>query len=156
MRNQDRAPTARAARAKFRVLIPIDGSRTSERAVRHLIELSKGHQSLEVHLLNVQQKADAWEVRRFLKEDEITRTQLEHGAAALRSAQALLERAGIAFESHIEIGDPADRIARFAKRKRVGKIIMGTHGRGSVTGLLMGSVAAKVLHLVTVPVSLVK
>ena len=32
---------------------------------------------------------------------------------------------------------------------------MGTRGLGSISGLLLGSVATKVLHLVKVPVTLV-
>jgi nucleotide-binding universal stress UspA family protein len=140
----------------LKALIPVDGSKTAERAVRHVIELGKGREPMEIHLLNVQEEADAWEVRRFLKPGEIKRTQLEHGEAALASAKKLLERAGVEFEAHVLIGDPAEKIAQFAKRNRFDKIIIGTHGRGSMTGLLMGSVASKVLHLAAVPVTLVK
>lgn len=140
----------------LKALVPVDGSKTSERAVKHAIELSKGHEAMEVHLLNVQEEADAWEVRRFLKPGEIKRTQLAHGAEALATSRALLERAGVRYESHVLIGDPAEKIVQFAKRGRFGKIVMGTHGRGSMAGLLMGSVASKVLHLASIPVTLVK
>ena len=91
-----------------------------------------------------------------LKPGEIKRTQLEHGAAALANAKKLLDRAGLDYEAHVLIGDPAEKVAQFAKRNRFDKIIIGTHGRGSMTGLLMGSVASKVPHLATVPVTLVK
>ena len=140
----------------LKVLVPVDGSKTAERAVKHVIELAKGHESMQVHLVNVQQEADAWEVRRLLKPDEIKRLQLDHGAEALRTASALLDRAGLGYKTHVLIGDPAEKIVQFAKRNGIGKIIIGTHGRGSMVGLLMGSVASKVLHLATVPVTLVK
>jgi nucleotide-binding universal stress UspA family protein len=35
-------------------------------------------------------------------------------------------------------------------------IVMGTHGRGAVAGMVMGSVANRVLHLAPCPVQLVK
>jgi nucleotide-binding universal stress UspA family protein len=140
----------------LKALIPVDGSKTSERAVRHVIDLSKGREPMEVHLVNVQEEADAWEVRRFLKASEVKQTQLEHGAAALANAKRLLDRAGIEYETHVLIGDPAEQIAKLAKRLRCDKIIIGTHGRGSLTGMLMGSVASKVLHHATIPVTLVK
>ena len=54
------------------------------------------------------------------------------------------------------LGDPAEKIAQFAKRGGFDKIVMGTHGRGGITAMLMGSVATKVLHHATVPVTLVK
>jgi nucleotide-binding universal stress UspA family protein len=116
----------------------------------------KGRDAMEVHLVNVQQKADAPEVMRFMKPAEVKRMQLEHGAAALQTAKRLLDRAGVQYEEHVLIGEPAETIARFARRGSFDKIIMGTHGRTGMSRLLMGSVATKVLHLSTVPVTLVK
>jgi nucleotide-binding universal stress UspA family protein len=116
----------------------------------------QGHEPMEVHLLNVQEKADAPEVRRFMKPAEIKRMQLDHGAAALQAAKRHLDRARVKYHEHVLIGDPAETIARFARRGGFDKIIMGTHGRTGMSRLLMGSVATKVLHLSTVPVTLVK
>lgn len=140
----------------LKALVPVDGSRTSERAVRHVISLMQGRERMEVHLVNVQETADALEVRRFMKPAEIKQLQMEHGHAALASAKKLLDRAGVKYREHVLIGDPAEKIASFARRGKFDKIILGTHGRGAVTSLLMGSVATKVLHRSTVPVTLVK
>ena len=140
----------------LKALIPVDGSPASERVVCHVIALMNGREPMEVHLINVQDKADAPELRRFLKPNEIKHMQLEHGAAALMPAKRLLDRAGIPYEAHVLIGDPAEKIAAFARRGGFDKIIMGTHGRSGMTALLMGSVATKVLHLSDVPVTLVK
>jgi nucleotide-binding universal stress UspA family protein len=139
-----------------KALVPVDGSSASERAVRHVIALMKGREPMEIHLINVQDTADAPELRRFMKPAEIKQAQLEHGAAALMPAKRLLDRAGIAYREHVVIGDPAEKIATFARRGRFDQIVMGTHGRSGMTALLMGSVATKVLHLSEVPVTLVK
>jgi nucleotide-binding universal stress UspA family protein len=136
--------------------VPVDGSATAERAVRHVLALMKGREAMEVHLINVQEKADAPEIRRFMKPAEVKHMQLEHGAGALQGAKRLLDRAGVEYEEHVLIGPPAETIARFARRGRFDKIVMGTHGRTGMSRLLMGSVATKVLHLSTVPVTLVK
>jgi nucleotide-binding universal stress UspA family protein len=140
----------------LKALIPIDGSKTSERAVKHVIALMKGREAMEVHLVNVQESADAPEVKRFMKEADVKRMQLDHGAAALRGAKRMLERAGVEYKEHVLIGDPAEEITALAKRGRFDKIVMGTHGRGTLAGMLMGSVATKVLHRSSVPVTLVK
>ena len=140
----------------LKALVPIDGSSASERAVRHVIALAKGREPMEVHLISVQEQADAPELRRFLKPAEIKRNQLAHGDATLGAAKKLLERAGVPYTAHVLIGDPAEKIATFARRGRFDKIVMGTHGRTGMAALLMGSVATKVLHLTTVPVTLVK
>jgi nucleotide-binding universal stress UspA family protein len=47
-------------------------------------------------------------------------------------------------------------IAQYAKEKGCDQIVMGTRGLGTVQGLLLGSVATKVIHLANVPVMLVK
>ena len=140
----------------LKALVPVDGSSTSERAVRHVISLVKGRDPMEIHLLNVQEEADAPEIRRFMKPADIKRSQLQHGEAALVSAKKLLDRAGVEYQAHVLIGDPAEQIAKYARRGGFDKIIMGTHGHGGLTAMLMGSVATKVLHHATVPVTLVK
>jgi nucleotide-binding universal stress UspA family protein len=140
----------------LKALVPVDGSNTAERAVRHMLALMKGREPMEVHLINVQEKADAPEVQRFMKPAEVKRMQLAHGAAALQGAKRLLDRAGVKYQEHVLIGDPSETIARFARRGGFDRIIMGTHGRTGMSRLLMGSVATKVLHLSNVPVTLVK
>jgi nucleotide-binding universal stress UspA family protein len=140
----------------LKVLVPVDGSTTSERAVRHVISLMKGREPMEVHLLNVQDEADAPELKRFMKPAEIKRLQMQHGEAALATARKLLDRAGVKYEVLVLIGDAAEQIAKYARRGRFDKIVIGTHGRSGLTAMLMGSVASKVLHHSTVPVTLVK
>lgn len=48
------------------------------------------------------------------------------------------------------IGLPGPSIAKFAERNRFDLIVFGTHGHGTVAGLVMGSVATKVLSLCTI------
>jgi nucleotide-binding universal stress UspA family protein len=50
------------------------------------------------------------------------------------------------------IGDPAMFITDYARENKVGLIMMATHGYGRFRGLLLGSVAAKVLHDAECPV----
>ena len=52
--------------------------------------------------------------------------------------------------------DAATTIARRADSLQCEGIVMGTRGMGAIANLLLGSVAAKVVHLANVPVTLVK
>ena len=54
------------------------------------------------------------------------------------------------------VGDAAETITTYADQKKCDAIFMGTRGLGRVAGLLLGSVATKVLHLTKVPVTLTK
>jgi nucleotide-binding universal stress UspA family protein len=53
-------------------------------------------------------------------------------------------------------GEPAETIARRAEELGCDAIVMGSRGMGRIAGLVMGSVATKVVHLTSLPVTLVK
>jgi nucleotide-binding universal stress UspA family protein len=76
--------------------------------------------------------------------------------AALAPAIAKLKRAGVHHITHTVCGDTADAIVRAARRLRCDSIVMGTRGMGAIGNLLIGSVANRVIHLASAPVTLVK
>jgi nucleotide-binding universal stress UspA family protein len=140
----------------MKYLIPVDGSECSRRAVEHVIRLARCPEPPEIHLLSVRPPVDAWEVRSFLNDEEIEQEQQREGEACLRDARDLLDAAGVLYQARVEIGPIAETIARFADGHGCDSIGMGTHGRGGLSQLLMGSVASEVVHLSHVPVTLVK
>jgi len=142
------------------VLIPVDGSDNSTRAVDAACQLAYGR-PVTVHLLNVQPPIISGIVKNHLSQDLIDKFYQELGETALEPARARLDVAGIAYTSHVEVGDVAQTIARYVRDLYCDQVIMGTRGLGSgvvgaISGLLMGSIATKVLHLVHVPVTFVK
>jgi nucleotide-binding universal stress UspA family protein len=56
----------------------------------------------------------------------------------------------------LDEGDPASVIVEAAQAQNCDLIVMGTHGRGGLNRLLMGSVTEKVLRNSTVPVLAVR
>ena len=64
--------------------------------------------------------------------------------------------AGIACVRYVRIGHPGDEIAACAAEHGCDAIVMGTRGMGTVAGLLLGSVATRVLRVAQVPVTLVR
>lgn len=70
-----------------------------------------------------------------------------------RLSQTLVKELGsLEVDRLVEIGDPAAVITEFAHENNVGLIMMPTHGYGPFRELLLGSVAAKVLHDAECPV----
>ena len=67
-----------------------------------------------------------------------------HGEGAQRTEGVLAE------------GDAADAVCEQARSKQAGLIVMGSHGRGKLGGLLFGSVSQKVLHECECPCMIVK
>ncbi len=140
----------------YKILIPVDGSASAERAVRHVVALSRQVGEVRVNLLNVQTTVEAWEVKRFLREEEIEAMQKSLSDAATQTARAILDEAGLAYQARHAVGEVAETIARFVDECGCDQIVMGSRGMGSLQGLLLGSTSTKVLHLVHVPVTLVK
>jgi nucleotide-binding universal stress UspA family protein len=142
----------------MRILIPVDGSQNSQRAVEFVLKLVHRDAPPEIHLIHVMPPVEAWEVRRFLTADEITTLQQRDGEEKLRACRALLDAAGIAYRPQVLVGDGqvAEAIARYADKYDCDLIIMGAHGRTGLKHILMGSVASDVIHLAKVPVTLVK
>ena len=142
----------------LKFLVPVDGSAASGRAVDHLVkkvDLFKG--PVEMHLLNVQPPIPyGGRVSSVIGKDKLDQYHQEEGMAALKLAMQKLEAARIKFYHHIGLGDAAEVICQYAKEKGCDQIVMGTRGMGSVSNLVLGSVATKVLHLTPVPVLLVK
>lgn len=139
-----------------KILLPVDGSDGSARAARHVAGIAKMVPGLEVHLLNVQPLGDDWMTRRSIKPEELAAMEREWGEAALAPARAILKSAGVACAEQIAQGDVPETVARLARELGCDQIVMGTRGQSSLGGLLMGSIATKVLHLADVPVTLVK
>ncbi len=138
------------------ILVPIDGSKTALRAADYAITQAKRIRA-QVHLLNVQLLPDTYRTEReylaVASNRELTTRRAE---AILKPAVARLRRARVQHTVHISYGDIAPAIARVVRQLKCDSIVMGTRGLGPIGGLLLGSVAMKVIHLAKIPVTLVK
>ena len=141
----------------MRILLPVDGSENSLRAVQHVIAMKEQYSDpIEVHLLNVQLPVASGAVKMFISQQQLNDFYRDEGVAALKDARALLDQAGVSYQHHIGVGDLAGTITSYAKDKQCRQIVIGTRGRGSFAGALLGSVATKVVHLADIPVLLIK
>jgi nucleotide-binding universal stress UspA family protein len=138
------------------ILVPVDASDCSNKAIEALIEMAKKTGPLEVHLINVQARIFPEEALVYLEPEKLDTYYFERGSQALAPAEKMLKRAGIAFTSHRATGPVAEHIVAKARELAVDGILMGTHGHGRLAGMLLGSVSNKVLHLSPVPVTLVR
>jgi len=141
----------------MKILLPVDGSENSLRAVRHVIAMKEQFRDpIEVHLLNVQLPVASGAVKMFISPQQLNDFYRDEGVVALKDARALLDQAGVSYQHHIGVGDLAGTIVSYAKEKQCRQIVIGTRGRGSFAGALLGSVTTKVIHLADMPVLLIK
>ncbi len=139
------------------LLIPVDGSDYSLKAVDYAASRARESKSpVEVHLLNVQMQIVSVNVKLFVSAESLESYYRDEGNRALEAPLACAKNAGLNVTPHIGVGDPAKIIMDYAKEKKAHEIVMGSHGRGALSGAVLGSVAQKVVHLASVPVVLVK
>ena len=139
-----------------KILVPVDGSPASLRAVDFAIAMANQNPGTSLVLLNVQNIAATELTGAVMGSDDWQERASQSSANALKDAIAKSEAANVGFETLSRAGQPAEAIAQVARDKGIEHIVMGTRGLGSIQGLLMGSVTTKVIHLAEVPITLIK
>lgn len=137
------------------ILVAVDGSETSDRAVQHALDMIATGCAAELHVLNVQPNVGG-AVATFVSRDQIDAHHREEGEKALASAVALAGKAGVTAKTHIGVGRQGEIVADFTKKLGAGLVVLGTRGHTGLAGVLMGSVAQDVIAYSKVPVTLVK
>lgn len=137
-------------------LIPIDGSPAALRALALALDAVRGRADGRIHVLNVQAPMLHPWPGKLVPPDMIAAELRSQGEKLLVQAEIMALAEGLACVPEVRIGAAAEVIAAYAAEKGCDAIVMGTRGIGTVAGLVMGSVAQKVVHLASVPVTLVK
>ena len=94
----------------MKILLPVDGSGPSDRAVQHLISTVNGCTDREIYLINIQAPIDAPELLGHMPASEIEAMQEARGGDALVSARALLDKARIPYTAAVLVGPVAETI----------------------------------------------
>ena len=135
-----------------RLLIPVDGSENSLRALSHVIKRAVGDKQLRLYVLNVQPTLPS---SLFVTRAMIASHHEAKSKEALIRARRLLSKSRLRAEVAVRVGEPAEIIVNFARRNRCAEIVMGSRGLGSLKGLILGSITTKVIHAARVPITVV-
>jgi nucleotide-binding universal stress UspA family protein len=140
-----------------RILVAIDGSDTALRALDFAVRQASLAPPADLHVLTTQPTLSNYTAAEiYVTAERIHQVAAERAHAILEVAGERLKSAGCRFRLEQTEGDAAETIARRAAELGCESITMGTHGLTSIGILLLGSVAQKVVHHATVPVTLVK
>ena len=145
-------PGPRTASAVRRILLATDLAPASEGATRHAFELARdlGSTLLIVSVIDPSVRgAPGGRVERMD----------QRRAAREAAAQQLVVRgrqAGVPVTFMVWEGEPGPSIVEAATAEQVDMVVVGTHGRGAVGRLLIGSVSDFVLRNAPCPVLVVR
>jgi nucleotide-binding universal stress UspA family protein len=138
-----------------RILVPTDGSETSRRAIEHAVDLAAAHDAA-LHAVYVVNAASFASLPAETSWDGVADVLHSEGEAALDQVTEAAEATGVPVERVLLEGSPAAEIVRYAESEPCDLVVMGTHGRGGIDRLLLGSVAERVVRSSNVPVLTVR
>jgi nucleotide-binding universal stress UspA family protein len=139
-----------------KILVPTDFSECSDAALKYGRELSAAF-GASLHILHVVQDpyTQPWAAEAFPAPLGDLLDQWEQQAAD-RIRQALPADVRDAITVATRIGSPFFEIVRYAQEQQIDLIVIGTHGRGPLGHMLLGSVAEKVVRKAPCPVMTVR
>ncbi len=136
------------------ILVPVDYSEPSRRALELALTLDAGAEVTVVH---------AWDRPAYVGEQIVA-----HPDGSRRSLSELIREnaerdmteflanvknpAGKAFKHRLITGEPVSSIIAEASQASYDVLVIGTHGRTGMTKLLLGSVTEKLIRLSPIPV----
>ncbi|MFB6165995.1 MAG: universal stress protein [Haloarculaceae archaeon] len=137
-----------------RILLPTDGSAGMRRVIDHAADLAAAHDAL-IHALYVVDSGSYASLPMETAWDGIAGMLREEGETALAAVERVVgERAPV--ETATVDGSPSRDIVSYAREQDCDLVVMGTHGRGGIDRLLIGSVAERVVRTSDVPVMTVR
>ena len=138
----------------YRILVALDGSVHGNRAAEYAADYAARFARCELILVHAEPD-DLFTVTAAPDAEKLVEP-FDLARRASATARAILDAAGISYRLHTELGDPADGIESVAQAEQVDEIILGSRGLGQWKGLVMGSVAYRVIHRAAVPVTVVR
>lgn len=139
-----------------KILVPVDGSQHSRRAVEMAVDLAKCHGSYVFLLHVIRDLSLPKEILAMIKAGEVneSRTEILQNSAEiiLDNAREKFTEAGLGqVQGEYTMGDPASKILEYGEQKGVDLIVIGHRGLGPGGGLL-GGVARKLVNMTTTSV----
>jgi nucleotide-binding universal stress UspA family protein len=141
----------------MKILLPVDGSKSSLNAAKYVSKLAKDLRSkCSVTLISIHDDIGLGHVKQFVAKSVIDDYLREVSEKELKAAQKALDTAGVKHSMVIKRGNVSQEILNLANKEKFDLIVMGSKGRTGILDALMGSVAQKVSANAKQPVLLIK
>ena len=139
-----------------RILVPVDGSKTSDSALEQAIGLAD-EQKAELRVVYVVDEASIIAGSEYGDMIGVEKTQIDVGKRVLEQVKARCKNASTQILETDSVGQKiSEAIVRDAQQWHADLIVAGTHGRTGLSHLLLGSVAEGIVRAAPMPVLLVK
>ena len=137
-----------------KILVPLDGSKNSLRALDMAIALARRCDAIIVGICVIYAPSRT----EFGRGMTVEKGSYEKVKKFMNAAKTLAAQNGIVFDEKISYGNIGYNIVKFAhsKNNKIDMIVIASRGRGTVKEIFFGSVSHYVLHASDLPVLVVK
>jgi len=135
-----------------KILVPLDGSKNSIKALSNAIQLAKQTDASITGLSVIQ----AFPTEMGLARTIIGKIQTKHYKHYMAIAKGMCTKKNVRFLDMIEYGEEGRTIVSFAHKNRFDLIVMGSRGMGKLGELFLGSTSNYVMHSSKIPVLIIK
>ena len=147
-----------------KILVPMDGSRQSSKALAYAIDAAKcfGGSIVIVRVVTLSMLEMAWNSpssggpvikQDFLKEaDRRDKRTMTRVRKYLRDKLKIVNENGIEATFRVMVGDPADSIKQCCKEEKIDLVVMSANNKGWLKRAIMGSVTDDIIRTSSVPV----
>jgi nucleotide-binding universal stress UspA family protein len=140
-----------------KILVPLDGSKRADRIIPHVEELARRYKAKVIFLQVIEYKTVPTTEGAFIslsgQEFEEARKQAEKH---LKGLQGEFREKNIESQTHVTYGPVVEGIINLAAQEGVDLIALASHGRGGLSRVFYGSVAAGLLHRVDRPLLIIR
>jgi nucleotide-binding universal stress UspA family protein len=126
------------------ILVPTDGSKPAREAVTHALDLARTYDAT-LHALYVVDRG-AYASRPGWTWDELQQVLEQNGETVLEDVQSRATADGVSVAAEITHGVPHQAIGDYCDQHGIDLVVMGTHGRSSLSRRIIGSVTERVLR----------
>jgi nucleotide-binding universal stress UspA family protein len=129
-----------------KILVPVDGSDNSFRALEHAIFISRkieGAQTTVAHIIEAPPSVYIYSPKVM---EKVRADYKGESAKILERCKDMANNSGINIHTVLIEGDPASKIIGYSEMEKFDIIIIGSRGMGQFKEMILGSVSNKVLH----------
>lgn len=142
-----------------KILVPLDGSDRSTKALSHTVELALklGSQITLMHVVpSLPPYVNTAVDRLGQAQQSIIDELMRNGKEMLQQYASSISDKGIDVKTFTVMGQPADEIIEKAIKENYDLIVIGSRGLGEIKGYLMGSVSNRVSRHAVCPVLIIR
>jgi nucleotide-binding universal stress UspA family protein len=134
------------------ILVPLDGSKYSEKALLHACDMAKNYQSHLILLYVVEKSISI----NLLDRNEYLKILRKFGNNVLIKAKKTTTRQGMDSKIIMKEGNITNEIIKLAKKEQCNLIIVGSRGLGATLRFFLGSVSNKLANNAPCSILIVK